>query len=230
MATHFENLSFYIPDLKNRRILDLGSGRGNFLIEAALAGANATGLEKFDEYIRISQEKARERGLSIEIVQGSGEKLPFPNSSFDFVNMCEVIEHVESPRTVLDEVYRVLRPGGKAYVSVPNRFGLKDQHFHLYFVNFLPRSLAPGFISLFGKHKEYTSSAGRQRLDEMHYYTYHRFRELGESVGFAVEDMRVVKIGRRYGNGLLGHGARVLYKLLRPWYFDSFHILLSRTK
>src|SRR4051812_10047947 len=132
MATHFQNLSFYIPDLRNRKILDLGSGRGNFLIEAAQAGAHAVGLEKFDKYVEISHEKARQAGVKLEIVQGTGEKLPFPDNSFDFINMGEVIEHVEVPERVLKEMYRVLRPGGKVYVSAPNRFGLNDPHFHLY--------------------------------------------------------------------------------------------------
>src|SRR4051812_35880392 len=115
MATHFDHLRFYISDLKDRKILDLGSGRGNFLIEAAQAGAHAIGLEKFDEYIRISHEKAAKAQVKLEIVPGTGEKLPFADNSFDFVNMGEVIEHVEKPEDVLAEVRRVLRNGGKVY-------------------------------------------------------------------------------------------------------------------
>lgn len=228
MATHFDNLAFYIPNLKDLAILDLGSGRGNFLIESAKAGARATGLEMFDDYIRISHEKAKLANVTLNIVQGTGEHLPFPDSTFNFVNMGEVIEHVESPEVVLREVHRVLKDSGLVYVSAPNRFGLKDTHFHLYFVNFLPRSLANAFISVFGKHKDYNKNAGRQKLDEMHYYTLGSIKKLAVHCGFNAVDMRTIKIEKKYGRGLKGKVALLAYCLVRPWYFDTYHVLLSR--
>lgn len=229
MYSHFKNVEFYIPDLKQRKILDLGSGYGGFLIEAAEAGADAVGIEIFDEFIKISHEKAAQKHLTLTIVKSSGEKLPFPDGSFDFVNMCEVIEHVEEPETVLREVFRVLRPGGKVYLSAPNRFAIWDPHFHLYFVNFLPRSLSHLFISIFGKHKQYTYEMGRQRLDEMHYYTLRTITKLGKKCGFEAVDMRPIKIRKKYGTGLKAFLIYLAYRLARPWYFDSYHILLSRS-
>src|SRR5436190_1968919 len=105
MYSHFNNVAFYIPDLKKRKILDLGSGYGGFLLESAEAGADAVGIEKFDEFIKISREKAAEKNLAIKVLEATGEHLPFPDASFDFVNMCEVIEHVEEPEKVLKEVF-----------------------------------------------------------------------------------------------------------------------------
>lgn len=135
MKTHLDNLLFYIPDILDGKILDIGSGRGSFLIEVAKRGGNVQGIERKKENIEISFEKANELGVKINVVLGFAEELPYEDSTFDFINVCEVIEHVKDPKMLLFEAYRVLKKRGRAYLSVPNRFGVKDQHFQLYFVN-----------------------------------------------------------------------------------------------
>ena len=89
---HFDHLESHVPDLKRRRILDLGSGRGKFLFYCLDRGVSATGLELNPEYIKITHEKAKELGVTVQVVEGVGEKLPFPDASFDFINISEVIE------------------------------------------------------------------------------------------------------------------------------------------
>lgn len=226
MKTHFEHLLDIIPDLKNRQILDLGSGRGSFLIQCAKNGASAKGIELNLEYINKSLAKAKEESVVIDIIQGVGEKLPFQSSSFDFVNLCEVIEHVNSPDIMLSEVNRVLSDNGLVYISVPNRFGIKDQHFNLYFVNWIPRSVSDLYISLFSKHKDYTGDTGHQRLSQMHYNTFGGSKRLFEKYGFKVSDIRSIKIDKYKGIKYLI--TSIAYRLLRPWYFDSFHFLLKK--
>lgn len=228
MKTHFDHLLDVIPDLRNRNILDLGSGRGSFLIQCAKNGASAEGLELNKEYIEKSLFKAKEEGVSIKVLQGVGESLPFVDGLFDFVNLCEVIEHVNSPTKVMKEVFRVLKSGGMVYISVPNRFGVKDQHFNLYFVNWLPRSISDLFISVFGKHKVYNNSAGLQRLSEMHYYTYPQAKIFFESTGFIVHDIREIKINKKFKNKIIKFPITCFYRFLRFFYFDSFHFLLKK--
>lgn len=227
--THWEHLTSQIKDLASLEILDLGSGQGAFLIDAATHGAIVTGLETNPAYIKKSYEAAAKAGVQITVIEGRGEALPFPDNSFDFVNLSEVIEHVDDPLLLLREVHRVLRPGGRVYLSVPNRFGIKDPHFHLYFVNWLPRRLANAFISLFGTHKDYgDSSTGRQNLASMHYYTYPATRTLLESMGFTVIDIRAHRISSALGR-LLGFLVGPVYLIARTLYFDSFHLLLTKT-
>jgi len=152
-----------------------------------------------------------------------GEKLPFQDDEFDFVNMSEVIEHVEDPKKVMSEVYRVLKPGGKVYVSVPNRFGFYDQHFHIYFVNWLPRRWSDTFISIFGKHKDYSGKAGRQRLGEMHYYSWGGICSLVTGLGLAYEDIRLRKVKRMSVFFL------PTYIVLRKLFFNAFHLMLNKS-
>ena len=227
--THWEHLSSQIEGLASLKVLDLGSGQGAFLIDAANRGATVTGLETNPAYIKQSYEAAARAGVRITVVEGRGEALPFPDSSFDFVNLSEVIEHVDDPLLLLREVYRVLRPGGRAYLSAPNRFGIKDPHFHLYFVNWLPRRFANPFISLFGTHKNYEDkSAGRQNLMNMHYYTYSAIRNLVRPEGFTVIDIRAYRISRSLGKSF-GFLVAPVYFVARTLYFDSFHLLLTKT-
>ena len=226
--THWEHLAAQIKGLASLEVLDLGSGQGAFLIDAATRGAVVTGLETNPAYIKQSYEAAARAGVHITVVEGRGEALPFPNDSFDFVNLSEVIEHADDPLRLLREVHRVLRPGGRAYLSVPNRFGIKDPHFHLYFVNWLPRRFANTFISLFGTHKDYENrSAGRQNLASMHYYTYPTIRNVVKSEGFSVVDIRTYRINSALGRRL-GFLVSPIYLIARALYFDSFHLLLTK--
>ncbi len=59
-------------------------------------------------------------------VWGDAAALPFPDGSFDTVVMFHVLEHTEDPDTVLGEVSRVLRPGGRALLAVPFLWGLHE--------------------------------------------------------------------------------------------------------
>lgn len=228
MSKHLDNLIIHVPDLFSRKILDVGSGRGKFLIEMSKSGADVSGLEKYDEYIEITKNRAREGGVEVSVIQGAAESLPFADSTFGFLNVAEVIEHVEDPEKTLKEIFRVATPGAFVYVSVPSRFSLKDTHFHLYFVNWLPRNLSDYFISIFSSHKDYGGGeTGRQRLSEMHYYTYRDFKRLAESIGFNVYDARVEKI-EKTKKGVVKFFALCFYRMIRWFYFDTFHFILRK--
>lgn len=228
MKTHLEHLLDTIPDLRRRYVLDLGSGRGKFLVDLAKHNVRARGLEINPAYITISRSLAKENGVTITVDQGMGEHLPYKDSMFDFINMCEVIEHVNNPERVMREAYRVLKPGGLIYMSVPNRYGIKDQHFNLYFVNWLPRRLSDSFVSLFGKHKSYSGEAGLQKLSEMHYYTFRSSKKFIGSLDFFVSDIRTQKIEKMYSSKIYCRIITLAYLCLRPFYFDSFHLLLGK--
>lgn len=228
MKTHLDNLIAHIPGLMNGKILDLGAGNGKFIIEVKKRGGNITGIEKNQDYINNSYAKAASFGCKIEIIKGEGENIPFKDESFDFINLSEVIEHVENPEKVIHEISRILKPGGFAYMSAPNRFGLKDPHFNLYFINFLPRCAADFFISLFKRHKNYTGDRGRQRLDEMHYYTFSSLKKTILKNKFIITDIREKRIRKFFSNKFFLFTALFLYKMLRFFYFDSFHLLLKK--
>ena len=65
------------------------------------------------------------RGKGIEAYQLDidEEKFPFDNDSFDMVYCGEIIEHLFNPDHLLDEVHRILKPGGKCIITTPNLAG-----------------------------------------------------------------------------------------------------------
>lgn len=100
-----------------RDVLDAacGVGWGSALLKQA--GARSVhGLDIAPDAIQ----SARDRAGDCEFVIGDLMDLPYPDDSFDLVACFETIEHVEDPMRALDEIRRVLRPGGFALISSPN--------------------------------------------------------------------------------------------------------------
>src|SRR5437763_12987346 len=87
--------------LAGRRLLDLGSGMGGLIVALARAGADVVGLDYNPAYCRIARLRARRYALTLPLVVGAGEALPFPAAGFDVVINLDVLEHVADPATVV---------------------------------------------------------------------------------------------------------------------------------
>jgi len=111
----------YLKLTAGERMLDLGCGRGNETIQAAAiigAGGFAWGLDLTPRMIELAQERAQAEGLeNIGFVLGSMEEIPLPDSSLDAVISNCAINHVRDKTKVYQEIFRVLRPGGRFVVS-----------------------------------------------------------------------------------------------------------------
>jgi demethylmenaquinone methyltransferase/2-methoxy-6-polyprenyl-1,4-benzoquinol methylase len=91
------------------RVLDLACGTGDLSEQAALLGARVVGIDFAGEMLR----GARRRGIEVGFVQGDAEALPLPDASVDVVSCGFALRNFASLDTALDEVVRVLRPGGR---------------------------------------------------------------------------------------------------------------------
>jgi SAM-dependent methyltransferase len=125
------------------RVLDLGSGAGDFAAAAVGAGAKTVvGAEVADAAVRRA--RARHPGLDFRLVPIDGP-LPFDEGAFDLVWASEVIEHVADTARWLSEVRRVLVPGGRLLLTTPSHGRLRvalggierfseplGDHLHLY--------------------------------------------------------------------------------------------------
>lgn len=228
MKNHIEYMRKYVGFSSSCKMLDVGSGRGDFLVEAAVLGYNVSGVELNPENIIISKKKIEERSLSAEIINSNAESLPFADSTFGFVNCSEVTEHVEDPVKVLSEIYRVLIPGGVAYISFHNRYGYKDQHFNMVGINWLPRFLADKICIKTTKIKNYNKRSGHQLLGEMHYYTYSQIKKILTHQNFIITDIRELRISASVKNHLLKVFAIFLYRLYRATFINTFHLLVTK--
>jgi SAM-dependent methyltransferase len=102
-------------------LLDIGCGSGIYFEALALRAGSVHGVDSSPEMIAVARAFCRERRLDHFLsVAGSAERLPYPADTFDTVIAMDVLHHVPSADQVLDEVYRVLKPGGKFFVFEPN--------------------------------------------------------------------------------------------------------------
>ena len=112
-----------VPHLRaGSRILEVGCGAGNLLLQATVPGSYPLALDLSMQALTFVRSRLQDvtpdRGFSC--TQAIGEALPLVEASFDCVLMSEVIEHLEAPEVSLREAGRVLRPGGRLLVTTPN--------------------------------------------------------------------------------------------------------------
>lgn len=105
------------------RVLDVGCGTGDFL--ASCPGSTGADINP------LAVEWCRKRGLEA-LVMKEGH-LPFPDSSFTSVILDNVLEHLHNPMPLLEEICRVLEPGGTLVVGVPGIRGYARDSDHKVF-------------------------------------------------------------------------------------------------
>lgn len=96
------------------KVLDIGCGNGDFVKIATSVGWDAKGMDPDPDAVDV----ARKAGLMV--IEGGFPNLGMPDKQFDVVTLNNVIEHVHEPVHALREVYRILNPCGKIWISTPN--------------------------------------------------------------------------------------------------------------
>lgn len=105
----------FIVPAANSTMLDYGSGEAGTLYDFHARGVNISGAEIASEMVNACQKA----GLDVHQVT-SPDHIPFGEDAFDIVYLMQVFEHLRNPHGFLDELNRVMKPGGVLYVAVPN--------------------------------------------------------------------------------------------------------------
>lgn len=101
-----------------KRVLEIGGGIGTDLAQFAKHGALTTDLDLSAGHLALARENFQWRGLPGEFIHHDAETLPFEDRTFDVVYSNGVIHHTPNTGSVVQEIRRVLKPGGKAIVMV----------------------------------------------------------------------------------------------------------------
>jgi len=130
--------------IKGKVFID-GCGVGGYLTQLAEQAQMAVGLD-----IELERTQAAGQKGSL-VICGAGENLPLPDNYFDIVLSHEVLEHVQDDYRAVQEIFRVLRRGGRLLLFCPNRwypFETHGMYWHgkykfgnIPLINYLPRSL-----------------------------------------------------------------------------------------
>lgn len=121
----YEAVIRLLGDEARGKLLDIPAGEGALAQSLADLGFSVICCDLYPEMFKLPE---------IPISQGNlDEKLPFEDSEFDFIVCVEGLEHIERPANAIREFSRVLRPGGKLIVSVPNIMNIEERLKWLFF-------------------------------------------------------------------------------------------------
>lgn len=100
-----------LGQIPRERVLDLGCGTGALLAQMSdrWPAGTYTGLDLSSEMVAVAKDRLSGRAT---VLQGDAEYLPFPDRSFQVVVCCDSFHHYPSPGRALEQIHRVLEPGG----------------------------------------------------------------------------------------------------------------------
>jgi SAM-dependent methyltransferase len=108
-------------------LLDVGAQFGSLAVYAAKLGCRAAALD-YAPYTKIYREIAADHGVDYRECDVGSERLPFPDAVFDFVTYTDVLEHhAFSSKRVLQEIHRILVPGGRLILMTPNHASIYNR-------------------------------------------------------------------------------------------------------
>lgn len=165
-----EDILYRVGSLEDRKVLDAGSGIGGLSISLYKKGAQVTGIDIEDDLFKISLENSKFNSAKVSFVLYDGGKMPFEDSFFDCVVSVSVLEHTENPQLYMSEIFRVLKKGGKLYLSFPNRLWPKETHTQGWFISYLPISIAKKISSFFNRNQISENN--------VHFYSYFYIKRL----------------------------------------------------
>ncbi len=108
----------FLGDLRGRRVLEYGCGVGYLAAILASEGAHVSAFDLSERSAAVTRRRLEANGLEGDVTVAAGEELPYPDESFDVAIGTSVLHHLDVARAG-PELYRVLRPGGRASFLEP---------------------------------------------------------------------------------------------------------------
>ncbi|HXI13480.1 MAG TPA: class I SAM-dependent methyltransferase [Thermoanaerobaculia bacterium] len=221
-------------DLQTLKLLDIGSSAGIITSELAKQFGHVTGID-IDESGLLGARKymwpessnpptAPEAPSSRRaLLLGDAMRLPFFDSSFDVVILNHVYEHVPDAQKLIDESWRVVKPGRIVYFAADNRFGPIEPHYRLAGLSWFPRRVSNAYLKITGKGSVYyehlLSLQSVRRLVARFELDDYTLRVIGAPNIYFADDQ--IKHGK-YGRALFAL-ARLFY-----WFLPTYLFILRK--
>ncbi len=150
------------------KILDIGCGHGLNMKSIYKVTKHTYGLD--------SDSEALEKNTIIQNKKvGTAENLPFLDNFFDIVVLEWVLEHLENPQEVFDEIYRVLKPGGKVIFLTPNVW-----NYNVWIIRLIPNVFHDFLTRKLYQRQENDTYPTRYRIN-----SYRQCQRILEPIGFS---------------------------------------------
>jgi len=137
-------------------LLDVGCGYGGLVAYAGSRFGLVVGVDADREQLQSAKTLLKQKFPdNLVLIRAHAEKLPFLPGQFSAVTCVQTLEHVFNPEAVIAQIRLMLAPGGRVYISVPNRFTLRrEPHTNLRWIGWLPKRLAMHYARRFGKEEQ----------------------------------------------------------------------------
>lgn len=125
---HILEMVYILPLPKDTKILDIGCGTGEMLMDLMAPKREIYGIDISFNMIKLAQEKcdkSKIENCKLSFNIGEIEHLAFDDKSFDLVICSGVIEYLNDDKASLDELKRVIKPGGYLIINVTNKFSVR---------------------------------------------------------------------------------------------------------
>jgi 2-polyprenyl-3-methyl-5-hydroxy-6-metoxy-1,4-benzoquinol methylase len=144
---------YFNTDLKTLSLLDVGSSTGLIANYLAIYFGEVVGIDI--DRPAVEYAKATHKKDNLVFIQADSLKIEMPENYFDAVICAQIYEHVPDAAMMMDEIYRILKPGGVCYFAAGNRLNIIEPHYHLPFLSVFPRPLAHLYVKWSGKGSLY---------------------------------------------------------------------------
>lgn len=134
-------------NLSRTRWLDLGCGSGGISQVIADEVGTITGVDPESWPTWSTYERTHD---NLQFISESVENLSIPDNSVDIAVCNQVYEHIDNPKLLIEQIYRVLKPGGFCYFAGPNLLFPIEPHVFWPFIHWLPRTFAVKLMRAFG--------------------------------------------------------------------------------
>ena len=135
-------------------VLDLGAGLGGLAVEIARRGAKLIAIEPGTGWRKVAAARLAALGNGT-VIEAVGEHLPFEDNSIDLIVCLQVLEHVSNPRLVIQEAFRVLKPGGYMWITYENYLSFWEPHYRVRWLPLLPKSIGAIYLKLLGRNPRF---------------------------------------------------------------------------
>jgi ubiquinone/menaquinone biosynthesis C-methylase UbiE len=109
-----------------RSVLEIGTGIGMDAWRMARHGLDVTGVDLTEVAVQTAQRRFAAGGVPASFLNADATRLPFRDASFDYVFSFGVLHHAQDTGATIDEVHRVLKPGGEARIMLYHRHSLNE--------------------------------------------------------------------------------------------------------
>lgn len=138
---------------KDLVVLDVGSGIGLYADELSKKVKQVVAVEPDENAFKYAVPKRNLKFYNLPIEEFNSKQ------QFDLIISLTTIEHMPNANTSFKQIFKLLKPGGLLYFTAPNKLWPFEYHYKLWFLNYLPLSLANIYVRILGKGKSFEDSA-----------------------------------------------------------------------